>query len=104
MHGSRVRERLSRRFPRFKEEGWLMMSVSRKIKSRSLAGVLAGCVGLIAAQASAGVVVGKPTPHGNTAFPEAGTTMARAGTLTLVGALQEHVKISGEAEPTFPST
>ncbi|WP_433933960.1 carbohydrate binding domain-containing protein [Sorangium cellulosum] len=74
------------------------------MKFRSLAGVLAGSVGLVAAQASAGVVVGKPTPHGNTAYPEAGTTMARAGTFTLVGALQEHVKISGEAEPTFPST
>ncbi|WP_437308715.1 carbohydrate binding domain-containing protein [Sorangium sp. So ce388] len=81
-----------------------MMSVSKKVKFRGLAGVLAGCVGLTAAQASAGVVVGKPTPHGNTAYPEAGTTMARAGTFTLVGALQEHVKISGEAEPTFPST
>ncbi|WP_437666995.1 carbohydrate binding domain-containing protein [Sorangium sp. So ce1182] len=80
------------------------MLVSKKIKLRSLAGMLAGCVGLVAAQASAGVVVGKPTPHGNTAYPEAGTTMARAGTFTLVGALQEHVKISGEAEPTFPST
>ncbi|WP_437997644.1 carbohydrate binding domain-containing protein [Sorangium sp. So ce185] len=81
-----------------------MSFVSRKIKVRSLAGVLAGCVGLVAAQASAGVVVGKPTPHGNTDYPEAGTTLARAGTYTLVGALQEHVKISGEAEPTFPST
>ncbi|WP_437578736.1 carbohydrate binding domain-containing protein [Sorangium sp. So ce887] len=81
-----------------------MVSVSKRIKFRSLAGVLAGCVGLVAAQASAGVVVGKPTPHGNTAYPEAGTTMARAGAFTLVGALQEHVKISGEAEPTFPST
>ncbi|AUX35388.1 MULTISPECIES: carbohydrate binding domain-containing protein [Sorangium] len=81
-----------------------MSLVSRKIKVRSLAGVLAGCVGLVAAQASAGVVVGKPTPHGNTAYPEAGTTLARAGTYTLVGALQEHVKISGEPEPTFPST
>ncbi|HTN86929.1 MAG TPA: carbohydrate binding domain-containing protein [Sorangium sp.] len=81
-----------------------MMLVSKKVKFRSLAGVLAGCVGLVTAQASAGVVVGKPTPHGNTAYPEAGTTMARAGTFTLVGALQEHVKISGEAEPTFPST
>ncbi|WP_437334080.1 carbohydrate binding domain-containing protein [Sorangium sp. So ce394] len=81
-----------------------MSLVSRKIKVRSLAGVLAGCVGLVAAQASAGVVVGKPTPHGNTDYPEAGTTLARAGTYTLVGALQEHVKISGEPEPTFPST
>ncbi|WP_437681503.1 carbohydrate binding domain-containing protein [Sorangium sp. So ce131] len=81
-----------------------MMSVSKKMKFRGLAGVLAGCVGLVAAQASAGVVVGKPTPHGNTAYPEAGTTLARAGAYTLVGALQEHVKISGEAEPTFPST
>ncbi|WP_437569365.1 carbohydrate binding domain-containing protein [Sorangium sp. So ce542] len=81
-----------------------MSFVSRKIKVRSLAGVLAGCVGLVAAQASAGVVVGKPTPHGNTDYPEAGTTLARAGTFTLVGALQEHVKISGEPEPTFPST
>ncbi|KYF96291.1 hypothetical protein BE20_42575 [Sorangium cellulosum] len=50
------------------------------------------------------MVVGKPTPHGNTDYPEAGTTLARAGTYTLVGALQEHVKISGEPEPTFPST
>ena len=64
-----------------------MSLVSRKIKVRGLAGVLAGCVGLVAAQASAGVVVGKPTPHGNTDYPEAGTTMARAGTFTLVGAL-----------------
>ncbi|WP_437625645.1 carbohydrate binding domain-containing protein [Sorangium sp. So ce1151] len=80
------------------------MLVSKKIKLRSLAGMFAGCVGLVAAQASAGVVVGKPTPHGNTSYPEAGTTMARAGSFTLVGALQEHVKISGEAEPTFPST
>ncbi|WP_437785638.1 carbohydrate binding domain-containing protein [Sorangium sp. So ce1097] len=81
-----------------------MMLVSRKMKLRSLTGALAGCIGLVAAQASAGVVVGKPTPHGNTAYPEAATTMARAGTFTLVGALQEHVKISGEPEPTFPST
>lgn len=53
-----------------------MMSVSKKIESRSLAGVLAGRVVLVAAQASAGVVVGKPTPHGNTVYPEARTTMA----------------------------
>lgn len=81
-----------------------MTLVSRKMKLRSLAGAFAGCIGLVAAQASAGVVVGKPTPHGNTAYPEAATTMARAGAFTLVGALQEHVKISGEPEPTFPST
>lgn len=79
------------------------MIIRKKSWVLGVAGVLAS-IGLASTSASAGVVNLKPTPHGNAAFPEFGTTLARAGTFSLVGALQEHVKIAGEPEPTFPST
>lgn len=78
------------------------MLISSKSKRLGLAGALVG--GLISASAWAGVVNVKPAPHGNPDYPEMATTLARAGTFTLAGSLQEHVRISGEPEPTWPST
>lgn len=76
-----------------------------KRKMLGYAGLLATGLGLVAGQAAAGVVVPKPTPHGQGTFfaPEYGTSLARSGSFTLVGTLQEHVVISGESTPTFPS-
>lgn len=80
------------------------MVVSKR-KNVGFAGLLAVSTSLLAGSANAGVVVGKPAPHGTGTFfaPEFSTSLARAGQFTLVGALQEHVTIPGEATPTFPS-
>lgn len=82
-----------------------MMVVSQKRKSLGFAGLLAVTTSVFAGSASAGVVVAKPAPHGTGTFfaPEFSTALARAGQFTLVGALQEHVTVPGEAAPTFPS-
>ncbi|MFZ5891198.1 MAG: carbohydrate binding domain-containing protein [Myxococcota bacterium] len=82
-----------------------MLLSNKKIRGLGIAGLVAACAGLSAARASAGVVVAKPTPHGTGNFfaPEFSTTLARAGSFSLVGALQEHVTISGEPTPTYPS-
>lgn len=81
------------------------MLVSKKRKILGFAGALAVGAGLVAGQAVAGVVVAKPTPHGQGSFfaPEFSTTLARSGSFTLGGTLQEHVTIPGEAAPTWPS-
>ena len=81
-----------------------MLILKRKIVG--LMGLLAAAsLELFAGHVAAGVVVPKPTPHGQGTFfaPEYATTLARAGVFTLAGTLQEHVVVSGEPTPTFPS-
>jgi Carbohydrate binding domain len=80
------------------------MFVSAKGKSLGIAGLLLAASAL-SGRADAGVVVAKPAPHGSGSFfaPEFSTSLSRAGSFTLVGALQEHVPVAGEATPTVPS-
>ncbi len=81
----------------------MKFSTKRKILGFTSALLAGAC---LAAPALAGKVIPKPAPHGSDPAlnaTEYSTSLARSGNYTLVGTLQEHVKIPGEAVPMWPS-